>query len=180
MPDVSFKDLCIDVTAGDGRPAAVANFWATALDQPVVTHDDGEFHLGPPEGGSKSRTIWINNVPEPITGKSRAHIDVRVAGGDPAPLVAAGGTMERRTRRRDQLAHRQRSRRRGGVRVRPASGRPHRARSVRARRRRRRSTGHRRMVGGAHRRHGGRPRRARPIVWIEGAAGFPFMFWVFH
>ena len=23
MPDVSFKDLCIDVTAGDGRPAAV-------------------------------------------------------------------------------------------------------------------------------------------------------------
>ena len=48
MPDVSFKDLCIDVTEGDGRPAAVANFWATALGQEVVARDDGTFHLAPP------------------------------------------------------------------------------------------------------------------------------------
>ena len=41
MPDVAFKDLCIDVTEGEGRPAAVAKFWSTALGQPVVTHDDG-------------------------------------------------------------------------------------------------------------------------------------------
>ena len=95
MPDVSFKDLCIDVTARDGRAAAVANFWAKALGQPVVTHDDGDLHLGPPSGGSKARVIWINSVPEAIAGKSRVHIDVRVAGGDPSPLVEAGGTIER-------------------------------------------------------------------------------------
>ena len=34
-------------------------------------------------------------MPEPIAGKSRVHIDVRVADGDPAPLLAAGGTLER-------------------------------------------------------------------------------------
>ena len=60
-----------------------------------MADDDGEFHLGPPEGGPKSRTVWINSVPEPIAGKSRAHIDVRVAGGDPKPLLDAGGTLER-------------------------------------------------------------------------------------
>ena len=62
MPDVSFKDLCIDVTEGDGRPAAAANFWGTALGQEVVAHDDGSFHLAPPDGASKNRVVWINPV----------------------------------------------------------------------------------------------------------------------
>jgi hypothetical protein len=93
MPDVSFKDLCIDVTAGDGRSAAVANFWAKALDQSVVTHDDGEIHLGPPEGGSKARVIWINSVPEPIAGKSRAHIDVRIAGSGQRTAINGSTTI---------------------------------------------------------------------------------------
>ena len=95
MPDVAFKDLCIDVTDSDGRAAAVTAFWSAALGQPVVEHDDGGAHLGPPEGGPKQRVVWIHPVPEPIAGKSRVHIDLRVAGGDPAPLLAAGATMER-------------------------------------------------------------------------------------
>jgi hypothetical protein len=95
MPDVAFKDLCIDVTAGDGRPAAVAAFWGVALDQPVKTHDDGGFSLDPPTGGDKNRRVWINEVDEPIAGKSRVHIDIRVADGDPAPLLAGGGKLER-------------------------------------------------------------------------------------
>ena len=95
MPDVAFKDLSIDVTAGQGRAAAVAEFWSAALNQPVKTHDDGGFSLDPPKGGEKNRVVWITDVPEPITGKSRVHIDVRNADGDPAPLVAAGGTVER-------------------------------------------------------------------------------------
>jgi hypothetical protein len=95
MPDVAFKDLCIDVTAGDGRAAAVAAFWAAALEQPVHAHDGGEFSLDPPAGGDKNRKVWICEVPEPIAGKSRVHIDIRVADGDPAPLLAAGGKLER-------------------------------------------------------------------------------------
>jgi hypothetical protein len=83
------------VTAGDGRPAAVAAFWSAALDQPVKTHDDGGFSLDPPTGGDKNRRVWINEVDEPIGVKSRVHIDIRVADGDPAPLLAAGGTLER-------------------------------------------------------------------------------------
>src|SRR5215210_1516534 len=95
MPDVSFKDLCIDVTAGDGRPEKVAAFWGAALAQPVKTHDDGGFSLEPPDGGERNRVVWINEVDERIDGKSRVHIDLRVPDGDPSPLLAAGGTMQR-------------------------------------------------------------------------------------
>jgi hypothetical protein len=95
MVAVAFKDLCIDVTAGEGRPAAVAAFWGAALDQPVVAHDDGDFHLTAPDGLPSSRLVWINAVPEAPTAKSRVHLDIRAAGGDPAPLLAAGGRLVR-------------------------------------------------------------------------------------
>ena len=95
MPAVAFKDLCIDVTAGDGRPAAVAEFWGAALNQAVVAHDDGDFHLAVPDGAPGSRLVWINAVPEAPIAKSRVHLDIRVAAGDPAALVAAGGTLIR-------------------------------------------------------------------------------------
>jgi len=95
MSAVAFKDLCIDVTAGDGKPAAVAKFWGAALDQAVVAHDDGDFHLAAPDGAPGSRLVWINAVPEPATAKSRVHLDIRVAAGDPAPLLEAGGTLVR-------------------------------------------------------------------------------------
>jgi hypothetical protein len=93
MPDLVFKDLCIDVTAGSGRPEEVARFWGAALMQPVVEHEGGDFHLEPPVGGSKERTIWINVVPEAPSGKSRVHLDLRVPGGDPVPLIAAGARV---------------------------------------------------------------------------------------
>ena len=93
MPDVVFKDLCIDVTAGGGRPEAVARFWGAALHQPVVEHEGGDFHLEPPMGGSKERTIWINAVLEPPAGKSRVHLDLRVPGGDPVPLISCGARV---------------------------------------------------------------------------------------
>ena len=179
MPDVSFKDLCIDVTAGEGRPAAVAEFWSKALDQPVVTHDDWGLHLDPPEGGPKSRRIWFNTVPEPITGKSRAHIDVRVAGGDPAPLLSAGGTLVRR--RDDEI---------GWHILNDPDGvalcvfAPHPADPT--------ALGPFELVvdavdppaiaGWWAERTGGTVgnREGAPFVWIEGAAGFPYRSWVFH
>jgi hypothetical protein len=94
MPDVEFKDLVIDVTAGEGRAAAVARFWATALGQELVTRDDGSHFVAAPEG-SRSRTVWIDEVPESAAGKSRVHIDLRVVDGDPAPLLAAGAAVVR-------------------------------------------------------------------------------------
>jgi hypothetical protein len=179
MPDLAFKDLCIDVTAGDGRPAAVAAFWGAAFDQPVVNDDDGDSHLGPPEHGPKQRTIWINNVPEAIAGKSRVHIDVRVADGDPAPLIAAGGTIERAAGG-DITWHIVNDP--DGVAV--CVFGPHPADPS--------ALGPFELVvdavdppaiaGWWAERTGGKVggREGAPFVWIENAAGFPFMFWVFH
>jgi hypothetical protein len=179
MADVSFKDLSIDVTAGDGRPAAVAAFWGAALNQPVVTHDDGGFSLGPPEGGSKNRVVWINEVSEPIAGKSRAHIDIRNADGDPAPLLALGGTLER-AKGGDIEWHIVNDP--DGVAV--CVFGPHPADPS--------ALGPFELVvdavdpaaiaGWWAERTGGTTgtREGASFVWVEGAAGFPYMFWVFH
>jgi hypothetical protein len=179
MPDVSFKDLCIDVTAGDGRPAAVATFWSAALNQPIQTHDDGGFSLDPPDGGEKNRKVWINEVLEPLAGKSRAHIDIRVVDGDPAPLLAAGGTVER-AKGDDIDWHVVNDP--DGVPV--CVFGPHPADPS--------ALGPFELVVDAvdppaiaawwAERTGGTvgARDGLPFVWIEGAAEFPYMFWVFH
>jgi len=93
--DVAFKDLCIDVTAGLGRPAAVARFWAEALGLAVSSDGGEDSKLSPPGDEAVERTIWINAVPEEIAGKSRVHLDLCVAAGDPAPLIAAGASLLR-------------------------------------------------------------------------------------
>jgi hypothetical protein len=179
MPDVAFKDLCIDVAAGHGRAAAVAAFWSAALGQPVVEHRDGGLYLGPPEGGPKNRVLWINEVPEPVTGKSRAHLDVRVPDGDPAPLLAAGATMERA---KDDDIEWHVLNDPDGVAL--CVFGPHHADPS--------FVGPFELVVDAvdppkiadwwADRTGGTvgTRDGAPFVWIEGAAGFPYMFWVFH
>ncbi len=180
MPDVVFKDLCIDVTAGGGRPEAVARFWGAALRQPVVEHESGDFHLEPPAGGSKERTVWINAVPEPPAGKSRVHLDLRVPSGDPVPLISAGARVA----------------------AEPGPGHPwyvlndpdgvalcvfgphpqyHDAPSgpfelvVDAADPLRIATWWAQRTGGTI---GQQP--GGEFVWVEGAAGFPYMFWVFN
>lgn len=180
MPDVVFKDLCIDVTEGAGRPAAVAQFWGKALAQPVVQHEDGSAHLEPPMGGSTERTIWINTVPEAPAGKSRVHLDLRVPGGDPVPLIAAGARVA----------------------AEPGEGHPWYVLND--------PDGVAMCVFGPHHQHPDAPsgpfelvvdatnpaaiaawwaartggtvasRPGADFVWVQGAAGFPFMFWVFN
>lgn len=93
--DVAFKDLCIDVTAGLGRPAAVARFWGTALGLEISGAGGEDSKLSPPEGEAAERTIWVNAVPEEIAGKSRVHLDLWLSGGDPTALLEAGATMLR-------------------------------------------------------------------------------------
>lgn len=93
--DVAFKDLCIDVTAGLGRPAAVARFWADALGLATSAAGGEDSKLSPPAGQAPERTIWVNAVPEEIGAKTRVHLDLCVADGDPKPLLAAGATLIR-------------------------------------------------------------------------------------
>ncbi len=179
MPDVAFKDLCIDVTAGDGRPAAVAAFWSAALDQPIVTDDDGEVHLAPPADGPKQRTVWILPVPEPIAGKSRVHIDIRVIGGDPAPLLAAGGTIERVPD--DEITWHVVDDP-DGVPVCVFGPHPADPSALGPFELVVDAADPRAIAGWWADRTGGTigSRDGAPYVWVEGAAGFPFMFWVFH
>jgi hypothetical protein len=102
VPDVSFKDLCIDVTAGEGRPEAVAAFWSAALGQPVKTHDDGGLRLDPPAGGEKNRIVfWVfHSVPEPKTVKNRVHWDVRLVDTTIDGLVMPRTIHDRRISRK--------------------------------------------------------------------------------
>jgi hypothetical protein len=93
--DVAFKDLCIDVTAGAGRPAAVAQFWATALDLTVSGAGGEDAQLSPADGEPSERTIWINAVPEDIAGKTRVHLDLAVPAGDPGALLGSGASLIR-------------------------------------------------------------------------------------
>ena len=81
-----WKDLCVDVA----DPAAVAAFWAPLLGlqsrphtRPGVTRLAGE----PP-----TRTVWLNEVPEPRTVKNRVHLDLRV---ELEVVLAAGATVLR-------------------------------------------------------------------------------------
>ena len=179
MPDVSFKDLCIDVTDDASRPAEVASFWSVALGQPIVKHDDGSFHLGPPEGAPKNRVVWINGVPEPIAGKSRVHIDVRNADGDPAPLLAAGGTLER-TRGCDITWDIVRDP--DGVAVCVFGPHPSNPSALGPFELVVDAVDPPAIAGWWAERTGGKVggNEGAPFVWIEDVAGFPYMFWVFH
>jgi glyoxalase superfamily protein len=85
-PIATFKDLCID--AVDAR--LIADFWAGALDLEVVQREDGMVRLVGPALGST--TIWVNQVPEPVTVKQRVHLDVHV--GAVEDLLALGATPQ--------------------------------------------------------------------------------------
>ncbi|MDQ1678322.1 MAG: hypothetical protein QOC93_3466 [Actinomycetota bacterium] len=87
MPDAKFKDLCAD--AGD--PVALGRFWAAVLGLDPVAGDDGDLRL---DAADPHRRIWVNRVPEPRTVKTRLHLDVRLPTYDPSPLVALGATVE--------------------------------------------------------------------------------------
>ena len=101
MVDVAFKDLCLDVTAGDGMPESVTRFWAGALDLAIAPAGGEDSVLRPHvvdhgDGGDREqRTIWVNAVPEPRGAKARVHLDLRVPGGDPTPLLELGASLLR-------------------------------------------------------------------------------------
>jgi hypothetical protein len=88
MPIARFKDLCMD--ASDAL--ALARFWATALEAPLVDLGDGSGRIDPAPGRTKAEALWVNPVPEPRTVKTRVHLDLRA---DPEPLLRAGATVVR-------------------------------------------------------------------------------------
>jgi len=89
MADCSFRDLCLDaVDAG-----VLSAFWATVLDVPREDLGDDAWVLRP--GASGGTTVWIDPVPEPRLAKTRVHLDLRLPSADPAAVLAAGATLVR-------------------------------------------------------------------------------------
>ena len=91
MRVASFKDLCMD--ASDAL--ALGRFWASVLDAEFVDRGDGSARLDR-IGGDPAAKAWVDPVPEPRTGKTRVHVDLRLAGAEPDALLAAGATLVRR------------------------------------------------------------------------------------
>ncbi len=84
MPLAIYKDLCLDVT----DPAAMAQFWAPALQLRAENLPDGDVRL---VGEVPQQTVWLNRVPEPKAVKHRVHLDLHV--GSVADLQALGGQV---------------------------------------------------------------------------------------
>ncbi len=166
MPDVSFKDLCLDAC----RPELVGAFWGELLDQQVLAQDNGDVQL---EGVPVGRTIWVNGVPEQSAVKSRVHLDVRLAASDtPVPQASLVAPASEDTPWRvladpDGLVFCAFGPREGATEgpfelvvdaVDPVA----------------QATWWAARTGGTvHQREG------LTWAWIEGAAGFPYLFWVF-
>ncbi len=69
MAIARFKDLVLDAI----DPPRAAAFWGQVLGLEWHAQDNGEGWLS---GSTPEHTIWINQVPEPITVKNRVHFDI--------------------------------------------------------------------------------------------------------
>ncbi|MFJ8582051.1 VOC family protein [Micromonospora sp. NPDC093277] len=85
----SFKDLCLD--AADAQ--RLGAFWAGILDGELVDTGDGDTRIDPRAATGTAESIWVNTVPEPRTGKTRVHLDLRLAEPEPTALLAAGARL---------------------------------------------------------------------------------------
>jgi len=90
--DCSFKDLCLDGV--DAR--TLSAFWGEVLGKVAVGEGGGspDMRLDDPRGNGGG-LVWINQVPERHEVKTRVHLDLRLPLDDPAPLVALGAQVLR-------------------------------------------------------------------------------------
>jgi len=65
----AYKALCVDAV----DPVRLGSFWAATLDLELRRRDDGPVLLA---GPTPQATVWVNQVPEPVTVKQRVHLDV--------------------------------------------------------------------------------------------------------
>ena len=78
-----YKDLCVDAVDA----ARMSRFWASAVGLTAEMRGDNAILADDvPE-----HTLWVNQVPEPVTVKQRVHLDLHVAGVD--DLVRLGAEV---------------------------------------------------------------------------------------
>jgi hypothetical protein len=86
-----YKDLCLDTNDA----TVLGPFWQRAMGGTLVHLGGGEARLDPGPGRRSNEVTWINLVPEPRIGKTRVHLDLRLAQPEPAALLNAGATVVR-------------------------------------------------------------------------------------
>lgn len=72
MAIATYKDLSIDAV----DPDRMGRFWGALLRLEPESRGDGLVRL---VGPTEQHTVWHARVPEPVTVKQRAHVDVRAA-----------------------------------------------------------------------------------------------------
>lgn len=80
-----YKDLCIDAVDAERLGA----FWGAALRLEPHPKEGGVVRL---TGPTPQHTVWVNEVPEPVTVKQRVHLDLHV--DSVADILALGATVE--------------------------------------------------------------------------------------
>lgn len=101
-----------DIVFDCAHPAAVARFWAAALDGYAVapydeaelarlrslgitsTEDDPTVLVEPAGGGPR---LWFQLVPEPKCGKNRVHLDLRATEAEAGVVAGAEAEIQRLT-----------------------------------------------------------------------------------
>ena len=61
------------------------------LHRDLVDTNDGGWRVVP--DGPEATGIWVDPVPEPRTGKTRVHLDLRLPSDDVSPLLDAGAVL---------------------------------------------------------------------------------------
>jgi hypothetical protein len=89
MADATFRDFVLDACDAP----ALAAFWSVLMEREHGDAGAPDRVIEPVAGGTPAERIWVNQVPEPRTGKTRVHPDLRLPAADPAPLLAAGATL---------------------------------------------------------------------------------------
>ena len=176
-PDVAFKDLCLD--AADAHDLAA--FWTRALGRDLAETDDGGWRVVP--DGAEATGIWVDPVPEPRTVKTRVHLDLRLSSDDVTPLLDAGAVLvsdRGQTQHWWVLADPDGNEFCAMPPAPPEWGLPPVPRAtpfelvVDAHDPAAQATWWAQRTGGEAKNRGG------TSWWVEGAAGFPWLFWVFN
>ncbi|WP_035857485.1 VOC family protein [Cryptosporangium arvum] len=90
MAIARFKDLVLDAPPDDA--AGLSRFWAAVLGSTTTEGPKG-YRVDARPGAPIETQLWVNPVPEPRTGKTRVHLDLRLPEPDVSPLVALGARI---------------------------------------------------------------------------------------
>jgi hypothetical protein len=92
LPMTQFDGLCLQAR----RAAEIAAFWRIALHGCLHDLGSDRFRIDPAPGRKRHEIVRVIQAAVPSPDRSRVHLDLRLRGLDPAPLLQAGARIIRR------------------------------------------------------------------------------------